>query len=126
MAGSGTVAFHFDTETLTVPVQVRGLLRRPGFSLQPRTTGFVTLTNTAGSIDLQLQGPEQKVLAGLPSTLAFTFQQAIGRYATRTGHGCLELRLTTTQPHREFFAEPSHDTVQEAGAFWMTLRESCS
>jgi hypothetical protein len=78
-------------------VQASGSLHLTGFIANGHATGSLTLTNSAGSLTLQLTGPTQTGFSGPPSSFSYTITKGTGRFAGAKATGVLKLQETPEQ-----------------------------
>jgi hypothetical protein len=85
--GSGTLA---DTGA----VQVAGAITSPGFILTGHAAGRLTLSNSQGTVVLQVLGPPQVGFGPFPDALNYSVIQATGAFAGKTASGTIAVTLT--------------------------------
>jgi hypothetical protein len=74
-------------------VTATGSVRLPGFIASGKATGTLTLSNSQGSVSLQLTGPMQAGFGAFPSTLNFVITSATGAYANDGDAGAIKVTL---------------------------------
>jgi hypothetical protein len=62
-------------------------------SSSSRALGFLTFTNSQGSVTIGLTGPEQAGYSALPGTFSYSVEDGTGAYASLKGSGSLTLNL---------------------------------
>jgi hypothetical protein len=84
----GSLTFHGSGSLRQLgSVQATGTFHTPGFIAVGHTTASVVLTNTRGSINVNLtSGPEQG-FSGPDGPYTYTIDGGTGAYAHATGHG---------------------------------------
>jgi hypothetical protein len=87
LRGTGTVA-------PLGAVYLSGQLLTPGFVAQGRAMATLTLTNSAGSVTLQLVGPPQPGFSQPPASFQYTITGGTGAYAHASGSGTATLTET--------------------------------
>lgn len=107
LTGNGTV-------TPLGTVQLSGSLHTPGNIASGYATGTITLSNTNGSLVLQLTGPLQTGFLPLPTSFSITIQNGTGQYANYTNMHATGT-LTTDTSGTNF-----------ANTFQFTLNGSCA
>ena len=101
-------------------VNASGLLTTPGFIARGRATGSITLSNTNGSVTIQLTGPIQKGFSVLPRNFSFKIVSATGEYADATDRG----RASITEVEADGVSPTSGPHVIVGPIFGMTLHSS--
>jgi hypothetical protein len=78
-------------------VQASGTLHTPGFIARGRTTGTLTLSNSHGSITLNLVGAmDQPGFSAPPASFNFTVAGGTGQFAHATGTGTASFQENTS------------------------------
>ena len=75
------------------PMDVTGTLHSLGFIQQGHAGGTLTLSDSQGTLTLQLTGPLQRGFSPLPNQFAFEITGGTGAFANATGGGTAFLQL---------------------------------
>lgn len=77
-------------------VSATGSVRLPGFISSSQATGTLMLSNSLGSVTLQLTGPIEPGFGAFPKTLNYKISSGTGAYAGNQGSGKITVTLLKT------------------------------
>jgi hypothetical protein len=100
-------------------MSVTGVVNTPGFVVSGRATGFLTLSNSHGSVTLRLVGPVEKGFGPLPEHFTFTVDHGTRAYEHCHMSGTINLSLRPIPAHSARHAKPPTNQ----GTFTLSIHE---
>ena len=88
--------------------QMTGWLQGVGMLATGRATGELILSNSQGTITLELHGRTQPGFSPLPSEMVYSVSQTTGAYSHLSGYGVVDMQRTPTPI---IFNQPQTGTI---------------